>query len=139
MYAYEHLTDTQWLLCELMSQISEDCFCAGWAGDCEYDIWQALQHTDPWAPNHPMNLRLLRLCGKLSTEIDGWIYWAKEPKFAPMAQWLVMVEENHERTARLKQMQEAQAMVRQHVPADVSLIDELIANRRAENAGEETP
>lgn len=93
MDAYEHLTDAQWQLYDLMSQISEDCYCAGWIGNCECDIWRALQHEDPWVPNHPMSPRLLRLCQKLPTEIDGWIYWAGGPQFAPMAQRVVMVDE----------------------------------------------
>ena len=42
-------------------------------------------------------------------------------------------------TTRLAQMREAQAMVRQYVPASVSLVDELIADRRAENARDEAP
>ena len=41
-------------------------------------------------------------------------------------------------TTRLAQMREAQAMVRQYVPAGVSLVDELIADRLAENAQDET-
>lgn len=41
-------------------------------------------------------------------------------------------------TTRLAQMREAQAMVRQYVPAGVSLVDELIADRRADNAQDET-
>jgi AbrB family looped-hinge helix DNA binding protein len=40
-------------------------------------------------------------------------------------------------TTRVAQMREAQAMVRQFVPAGVSLVDELIADRRAENARDE--
>jgi AbrB family looped-hinge helix DNA binding protein len=40
-------------------------------------------------------------------------------------------------TTRLAQLREAQAMVRRYVPASVSLADELIAERRAENAAEE--
>ena len=40
-------------------------------------------------------------------------------------------------TTRLAQMREAQAMVRQCLPAGVSLVDELIADRRAENAQDE--
>jgi adenosine deaminase len=38
---------------------------------------------------------------------------------------------------RLVQMREAQAMVRQHVPVGVSLVDESIVDRRAENARDE--
>ena len=42
-------------------------------------------------------------------------------------------------TTRLAQMREAQAMVRKYVPVGISLIDELIADRRAENAQDEAP
>lgn len=113
MDEYEHLTDAQWQLYDLMSQISEDCFCAGWIGNCEYDIWQALQQEDPWGPHHPMSPRHLRLCQKLSTEIEGWIYWADgqtDPdlprdswgaRFAPMARWLTMVEEQLQKTQNI--------------------------------------
>ena len=37
-------------------------------------------------------------------------------------------------TTRLAQLRQAQAIVRKHVPDGVSLVDELIADRRAENA-----
>lgn len=40
-------------------------------------------------------------------------------------------------TTRATQLREAQAMVRKFVPAGVSLSDELIAERRAENARDE--
>lgn len=40
-------------------------------------------------------------------------------------------------TTRLAQLRQAQALVRQHVPESVSLADELIAERRAENARDE--
>lgn len=39
-------------------------------------------------------------------------------------------------TTRLAQLRKAQAMVRNHVPAHVSLSNELIAERRAESAAE---
>ena len=40
-------------------------------------------------------------------------------------------------TTRLVQMRQAQTMVRQYVPAGGSLVDEVIAGRRAENARDE--
>lgn len=40
-------------------------------------------------------------------------------------------------TTRLAQLQAAQALVRRFVPEGVSLVDELIAERRAENAKDE--
>lgn len=41
-------------------------------------------------------------------------------------------------TTRMAQLKQAQAMVRKHVPAGVSLVDELIADRHAQNALDET-
>ena len=162
MDEYDHLTDAHWDLYDRMSGISVDCLCAAWIGGNEYDIWEALQHGDTSPAHRRMSPRLLRLCQRLSAEVDGWIYWADGPQFAPMAQWLTMVEKRRNPvsasdgaravtpaeirqsmglkegdavlTARLAQMREAQAMVRQDVPAGVSLVDELIADRRAENA-----
>ena len=40
-------------------------------------------------------------------------------------------------TTRLAQMRDAQAIVQQYVPEGVSLVDELIVDRRAENARDE--
>ncbi len=40
-------------------------------------------------------------------------------------------------TTRLAQLRQAQALVRQHVPEGVSLVDELIAERRAQNTQDE--
>ena len=39
-------------------------------------------------------------------------------------------------TTRLAQLRKAQSMVRQFVPSEVSLVDELITERHAENANE---
>ena len=93
MDEYDHLTDSQWDLYDRMSGISEDCFCAGWIGGNEYDIWNALQHGDSSPAHRRMSPRLLRRCQVLSAEIGGWIYWADGPQFAPMAQWLALVDE----------------------------------------------
>lgn len=40
-------------------------------------------------------------------------------------------------TTRLAQLRQAQAMVRRYVPEGVSLVDDMNAERRAENAAEE--
>ena len=105
MDEYDYLTDSQWDLYDRMSAISEDCFCAGWIGDNEYNIWNAMVNGDSSPAHRRMSPRLLRRCQKLSAEIGGWIFWARNtpgadqpdgaagPRFAPMAQWLVMIEE----------------------------------------------
>lgn len=40
-------------------------------------------------------------------------------------------------TTRLAQLRQAQALIRQHVPVGVSLVDELLAERRTQNALDE--
>lgn len=89
---YEHLTDAQLDLYDRMSEISEDCFCASWILDNEFNIWDAIVNGDTSPTDQWMSPRLLRRCQLLSLEIGGWIYWADGPQFAPMAQWLAMVD-----------------------------------------------
>lgn len=40
-------------------------------------------------------------------------------------------------TTRLAQLRQAQEIVKKRVPEGISLVDEMIANRRAENASDE--
>lgn len=90
---YPHLTDDQYDLFDRMSEISEDAYCAGWIGDNEYNIWNAITLSQPVSCYRFFNPRLLRRCKKLSDEIGGWICWIMgDPQFVPMAQWLAMVE-----------------------------------------------
>lgn len=92
MNEYNHLTDAQWNLYSRMSEISEEDFCAGWMIDNEFRIWDALHQRATEQTNYPISPGLLRRCAALSTEIDGWIFWADGPQFISMAQWLEMVE-----------------------------------------------
>ena len=87
-----HLTDAQLDLYDRMSEISEDCFCASWIYDNEYNIWDAIVNGDASPAAKWMSPRLLTRCQLLSLEIGGWIYWADGPQFAPMAQWLAKVD-----------------------------------------------
>ncbi len=90
---YTDLTDAQHDLFDRMSEISEECLCAGWIGDNEYNIWNAITLGSPAPGYGPINPRLLRRCQRLSSEIGGWIQWTTEvPKYVPMAQWLALVD-----------------------------------------------
>ncbi len=105
------LTDFQRDLYDRMSEISEDCYCARWIHDNEFAIWDALQGQDSKHRLGRMDPRLLRRCRLLSDEVGGWIYWADDsthpmlpreafgPRFAPMAQWLAMVNERRKLAA----------------------------------------
>jgi hypothetical protein len=77
-------------LYELMSDISEDCYCAGWTMDNEFWLWDAL--NDPaderrygrWAITD-QQIAVLRV---LSTLCDGWWAWPdKERVFMRMEAW----------------------------------------------------
>ncbi len=114
MKEFEDLTDGQLDLYDRMSEISEDCYCASWVIDNEYAIWEALTSSDSAQAKGRMNPRLLKRCQMLSMEIGGWIYWADTttradlpcetwgPRFAPMAQWLAMVDERRKLAATPK-------------------------------------
>jgi hypothetical protein len=94
-------------LYDLMSDISEDCYCAGWMMGNEYILWEIL--TNPSASRNygqaivtPEKIAILR---EISAEIGGWIRWRDEdeipaltlvewgPVFCPMAEWLILYEQ----------------------------------------------
>ncbi len=89
---HDHLTYSQLDLYDRMSEISEDGLCASWVFDIEYNIWDAIVNGNASPAYSRMSPRLLRRCQLLSMEIGGWIYWTDGPQFAPMAQWLTMVD-----------------------------------------------
>jgi hypothetical protein len=87
-------------LYQLMSDISEDCYCAGWITENEYGIWAALQTGDRTYGMSEMNPDQLKRCGELAQELDGWIIWLDDytdptlpseklgPRFVSMGAWL---------------------------------------------------
>lgn len=78
---------TAGLLQRLMSDISEDSWCASWAFDLEYVLWDAVtgKRKKICTPETIAQLKYL------SDKCGGWIIWDKkkaDKKFVPMAQWL---------------------------------------------------
>ena len=66
------MTPQQYVLRSIMSQISEDTYCAGWLIDLEYRLWAAL-HDEPGA--FPLNEQEREALRWLSQACGGWIYW----------------------------------------------------------------
>ena len=103
MVSHRDFNEQQHALYELMSDISEDCYCAGWMMGNEYAIWAALQSGDRRYGLGEMDAEQLERCRHLAAELDGWILWVDDdtdpdmpveewgPRFVPMAQWLAMV------------------------------------------------
>lgn len=82
---------TAGLLRKLMSEISEECWCAGWLIGLEHILWEAVtgKQTKICSPEEIEHLRYL------SEKCGGWIIWddqATGEKFAPMEEWLRLYE-----------------------------------------------
>lgn len=80
-------------LVALMSELSEDCYCAGWLHDCEHTLWGMIAHGDDlrWGIGAVIPGALATL-KRLAGEIGGWPVWDRGSgiRVAPMAEWLPM-------------------------------------------------
>ena len=85
-------------LVDLLSDISEDCYCAGWLLDCEHEIWEMVAAPGPaadyrWGMAQVTAVALERL-RVLSAACGGWVRWRDRdrertggPVFVPLAEW----------------------------------------------------
>lgn len=106
MIAEHDWNDTQRELHDLMSDISEDCYCARWMMGLEHAIWGALQDGDRRYGAGEMDAEQLEKCRALASELDGWVIWYDDdndpelpveewgPRFVSMADWLRRVAAN---------------------------------------------
>lgn len=76
---------------DCMSQLSEDCYCAGWIGSLEYLLWTAVMNgpveTGNWKVTQS-DIERLRL---LARRCGGWIVWddvLRAAKWLPIEDWL---------------------------------------------------
>ena len=82
------------LLRKLMSEISEEYWCAGWLGGLEHVLWDVVtgKRTDICTPEEIEQLKYL------SEKCGGWIVWDKEgicERFVSMEEWLRLYEARH--------------------------------------------
>lgn len=76
-------------LYDLMSEISEDCYCAGWMSGNEFRLWDAI--TDPnddrkygmWQIEEEQVTRLR----ELSELTNGWWVWEDDCAFIGLDEW----------------------------------------------------
>lgn len=76
----------------LMSEISEECWAAGWMSGTERRLWQAIsdEHDDgQWGMGHITEEQRDRLA-RLSESVEGWY---DGERIVPMAEWLKRVRE----------------------------------------------
>jgi hypothetical protein len=95
------LTWKQQALANLISDISEDCYCAGWMSGIEYELWALL--VDPTTKRDRGMSRVedddIATLREISNEIGGWIYWDDDDgkRFCPIGEWLVRYEKDTKR------------------------------------------
>jgi hypothetical protein len=103
-------------LYQLMSDISEDCYCAGWMTGNEYTLWEMV--TDQAAERRygmgEVEAQSIEDMRTISAEVGGWIRWRDDdedkelpvedwgPVFTPMAEWLPMYERRMSQWAKLR-------------------------------------
>lgn len=104
-------------LYNLMSDISEECYCAGWMSQNEYTLWEMV--VDPKAERRygmgTVTDEQIADLVAISTEVGGWIRWRDDdddknlpaedwgPVFTPMAEWLSMYERQKAAWARMRE------------------------------------
>jgi hypothetical protein len=104
-------------LYQLMSDISEACYCAGWMSGNEYTLWEMVSNPSA-SRNYGMDevdatdLADLR---EMAAESGGWIRWRDDeedqtlpstewgPVFTPMADWLPMYERRMVQWTKLRE------------------------------------
>jgi hypothetical protein len=79
---------------DLMSEISERCYCAGWLIGTETALWRVIRGGNPeWgmggiSPDEVVAMK------RLSQACDGWIYFdnTNGQTFIPLGEWEEMVK-----------------------------------------------
>lgn len=73
------LTPEEHRLRDLMSEISERCWYAGWEGGTEYEVWRLATEGGRWGDSTALELaRELEAIRTLAEELNRWIVW-REP------------------------------------------------------------
>jgi hypothetical protein len=97
----EYFNEKQKLLYDLMSEISEEHWCAGWMAGNEYSIWESITTGELYYGTDNIDLALINKIKDLSQELNGWIVWDNDskvpvekwgPYFIEMNDWILMYE-----------------------------------------------
>lgn len=79
-------------LASYMSELSEECWCAGWLSGCEFALWMlANDGGGHWGQDIVTPEAAAQLLA-LSEEAGGWVRWADGvgAVFVPMDEWKEM-------------------------------------------------
>lgn len=86
--------DAAQMLCDLMSDISERYWCAGWLNGLEYRLWEALKNQDMTDECFSLKGYEVVELRRLHEKCGGWWVYDNEigEKFVTTEEWLGMVE-----------------------------------------------
>lgn len=92
------------LLPRLMSEISEDCYCAGWMAGLEHTLWDFVRQGEAvdWGMGR-ITIEQLDTLRLLAAGAGGWFVYEEGRAFVPMADWL---QRHAEQVVRNKAMRE---------------------------------
>jgi hypothetical protein len=87
----------------LMSDISEDYYCAGWLGGLEFTLWKAATEGPISFGAGVIPAATCLQLAQLADLCGGWWRWSDEAVdevFVPMEEWLAMYREHREQETR---------------------------------------
>lgn len=105
----ENLPEQYRKLAYMMSEISEDCWCAGWIAGLEFSLWEMVSRgeTREWGQSMITRDELSKLKAE-SDKIGGWIAWDKAvgERFLPTDEWIRLFDDhNRELDAWIEEME----------------------------------
>ncbi|MEU6549000.1 hypothetical protein ABZ915_01765 [Streptomyces sp. NPDC046915] len=90
------LTPGQRALAEVMSEVSELAYRAGWMRGCEFDVWRLLHEGGNWGMADAEQLAPLLAEVRAARDRAGcWIVWGDDDpgeQAVPLAEWLPRYE-----------------------------------------------
>jgi len=97
---YSLLTPRQHELYDMMSEISEECYCAGWMDGNEFTLWEAIQTGEMRYGMGNIDKEKLAKVAALSVLTGCWIIWKDKehglpleehgPYAIPIAEWIAI-------------------------------------------------
>jgi hypothetical protein len=81
---------------QLMSDISEEAYCAGWMDQLEYDLWEAIHGGSRKYGRAMLTDEEVSRLRELSLRLGGWVWFNDDvgmEEFVELERWRVMYEQ----------------------------------------------
>lgn len=87
------MTPEQEELAEYMSWISEECYCAGWMMDLEYNLWEiVIGERSHYGMREVEQSWVAKLKAMSEAAGGGWIVWSHGEQYVDQETWIQMFE-----------------------------------------------